>query len=461
MSEESVVILSTGVIMGDFFTDTDDEEILNHVLRNADTEDHLHSDKTDFDPVSDLDEFLKALHANSTEEQNNNEEIIKDEEESHSVEECCEDVLEDFDINIIDRKDNVDIITSKSWSQSDIEIDKEITENIRSVGKGEEDIDVAEVDITTSKDVAGEINKEKERSINIEEETVLGQNCEKDEDLDIHIETIHDINLELSSDTDTQTSGYSHTDTGVDVDIETIQEIQMVTHRAEIKMTEYENRERDESVDVGTSEEVQDRERDQSEYKSDSVLTDTNKVEFEKVKENVANDSKISEEFGLDIKESGCKTNFPVDTETNEDEFEEETKNDAKMKNMSDSLNKVHIKQYLSKGKKNKTLIEIYEESMENGDTKNKLLESMRSHYLTGRIPMREYFEAIHLQIGELDDGDGPLANNPQVQMIDSVHFDEVKDFIENDKDMPRMSSYEDEFVLQFLSLYCNTLDAD
>ena len=121
----------------------------------------------------------------------------------------------------------------------------------------------------------------------------------------------------------------------------------------------------------------------------------------------------------------------------------------------------MHIHLYLSKGKKNKSLIEIYEASIENGDTKNKLLETMRSHYLTGRISMREYFEAIHLQIGELNEVDGPLADNPQVKMIDSVHFDEVKDFMETDKDMPRMSSYEDEDVLQFLSLYCNSLDTD
>ena len=49
----------------------------------------------------------------------------------------------------------------------------------------------------------------------------------------------------------------------------------------------------------------------------------------------------------------------------------------------------------------------------------------MRFNYLKGRILTRDYFEAINLQIGEL--GVGPVAENPQIQMIDDVHFDEIR----------------------------------
>ena len=73
----------------------------------------------------------------------------------------------------------------------------------------------------------------------------------------------------------------------------------------------------------------------------------------------------------------------------------------------------------------------------------------MRFNYLKGRILTRDYFEAINLQIGEL--GVGPVAENPQIQMIDAVHFDEIKEM------MPRISSYDNEHVLQFLALYCNS----
>ena len=49
----------------------------------------------------------------------------------------------------------------------------------------------------------------------------------------------------------------------------------------------------------------------------------------------------------------------------------------------------------------------------------------MRFNYLKGRILTRDYFEAIYLQIGEL--GVGPVAENPQIQMIDDMHFDEIR----------------------------------
>ena len=457
--------------MGDFFTDTDEEEILNHVLKNPGTEDDIPSGQEDFDPVSDLDKFLKELHANSREEQNNNEETIM-EGESGLVEEFKEDFIEDFDI----MKDNVDIFTSKPWVESEIEVweteingnkdtereDKEIIDNIQLKGKGEENTYMAVSDIIIIKDIEVELNEEEERS----RETVLNDDSKLKADEDLDIETNWDIDLEPNSDIDLET----------DVDIEKRQDIQIETNReGGLGITDSKNGETDEG-DVGMSEVNEDTERSGYETNVTAFIV-LNKDEFEEVTENVTNVSDINKEFGIETKECGCKTDIDVDTETKKDESEELTKTDEKMngehKNLSlmqtvdisssvsDSLNKMHIHLYLSKGKKNKSLIEIYEASIENGDTKNKLLETMRSHYLTGRISMREYFEAIHLQIGELNEVDGPLADNPQVKMIDSVHFDEVKDFMETDKDMPRMSSYEDEDVLQFLSLYCNSLDTD
>ena len=95
--------------------------------------------------------------------------------------------------------------------------------------------------------------------------------------------------------------------------------------------------------------------------------------------------------------------------------------------------------------------------SMKNKDKKDRLLETMRYTYLKGRIPMREYFEAIYLQIGELD---GRLsAKNPQVQNIDPVHFDEIREFIENEKGMQKISYYDNDRVLHFLSIYCNKVN--
>ena len=152
--------------MGDFFTDTDDEEILNHVLKHPGTEDDIPSEQEDFDPVSDLDKFLKELHANSREEQNNKEESMM-EEESGLVEEFREDFIEDFDI----MKDNVDIFTSKPWAESEIEVweteingnkdtereDKEIIENIQL--KGEKNTDMALSNIIIIKDIEVELNE--------------------------------------------------------------------------------------------------------------------------------------------------------------------------------------------------------------------------------------------------------------------------------------------------------------
>ena len=118
-------------------------------------------------------------------------------------------------------------------------------------------------------------------------------------------------------------------------------------------------------------------------------------------------------------------------------------------KHVSDTVDKECIKRYLKKRIKTKTLAEIYNSAMENNAKKNELLETLRFDYLKGRIPTRDYFEAIYLQIGELSEG--PLATNPQTQMIDAVHFDEIREF------MPIITNYDNEHILHFLSLYCNS----
>ena len=118
-------------------------------------------------------------------------------------------------------------------------------------------------------------------------------------------------------------------------------------------------------------------------------------------------------------------------------------------KKVLDTLNKTHIKHYLSRRNRNKTLIEIYQKAMEKNEKKSKLLETMRYNYLKGRITSRDYFEAIYLQIGEVDGN--PLAENSQISMIDTVHFDEIRGF------MPNMSNIDNQNVLHFLSIYCNT----
>ena len=115
-------------------------------------------------------------------------------------------------------------------------------------------------------------------------------------------------------------------------------------------------------------------------------------------------------------------------------------------------MNEAHINQYLRKGVRTNTLTEIYMNSMKNKDKKNQWLETIPYTYLKGRIPRREYVDAIYLQIGEADE-------NPQVQNMDPVHFDEIREVIQNEKGMQKISYYDNDRVLHYLSIYCNKVN--
>ena len=112
------------------------------------------------------------------------------------------------------------------------------------------------------------------------------------------------------------------------------------------------------------------------------------------------------------------------------------------------------LTQYLGKRDRSRALLRIYIKSLTEQKEKKQILKEIRNGYRKGEISAIEYFEAIYLQLSDvnLELWEEHIDNITKV--VEEEHFDEVGKFIKQNPQLGKIACYDIGKIIEVL--WCN-----
>ena len=109
---------------------------------------------------------------------------------------------------------------------------------------------------------------------------------------------------------------------------------------------------------------------------------------------------------------------------------------------------------YLGKRRRSRALLRIYIKSLTKQNKKEDIIRDIRSGYTKGEISAREYFEAIYLQLSEVNFELWEENIENITDVVKEVHFDEVRKFMKHNPLLRNIACYDIGKIIEVL--WCN-----
>ena len=112
------------------------------------------------------------------------------------------------------------------------------------------------------------------------------------------------------------------------------------------------------------------------------------------------------------------------------------------------------LTRYLAKRDRSRALLRIYIKSLTEQKEKKNILQEIRNGYRKGEISAREYFEAIYLQLSEVNIKLWEENIENITNVVEEVHFDEVRKFMKHNPLLRNIACYDIGKIIEVL--WCN-----
>ena len=112
------------------------------------------------------------------------------------------------------------------------------------------------------------------------------------------------------------------------------------------------------------------------------------------------------------------------------------------------------LTRYLGKRDRSRALLRIYIRSLTEQREKKEILQEIKNGYRKGEISTREYFEAIYLQLSEVNFEQSEENVEKITNVVEEEHFDEVRKFINQNPQLGNVACYDIGKIIEVL--WCN-----